>query len=96
MRLQEPNLLLDWRGGGRLKSCRSRRAGLNHNNTKVFNLCFIQRQGLEKFPEVGPEIKRRYYRGKMDIGKGPQLQWLCVRETSWCGEGPQVDLSPYC
>lgn len=37
-------------------------------------LGFIQRQGLDKFLEKAPEIKQRYYRGKMEIGKGPQLK----------------------
>jgi hypothetical protein len=50
------------------------RADVLPHNTKVFNLCFIQRQGLEKFLEEGAEIKQRYYRGKMEIGKGPQLK----------------------
>jgi hypothetical protein len=50
------------------------RANVLPHNTKVFNLCFIQRQGVDKFLEKGPEIKQRYYRGKMEIGKGPQLK----------------------
>ncbi len=49
------------------------RANILPHNTKVFNLCFIQRQGLDKFREKGAEIKQRYYRGKMEIGRGPQL-----------------------
>lgn len=49
------------------------RAGVLPHNTKVFNLCFIERQGLDRFREKGPEIKQRYYRGKMEIGRGPQL-----------------------
>jgi Protein of unknown function (DUF3795) len=43
------------------------------HNIKVFNLCCIQHQGLAKFAEKAPEIKQRYFRGKMAIGKGPQL-----------------------
>ena len=50
------------------------RANVLPHNTKVFNLCFIQRQGLAMFLERSPEIKQRYYRGKMEIGKGPQLK----------------------
>ena len=50
------------------------RADFLPHNTKVFNLCFIQRQGLAKFLEKAPEIKQRYYSGKMEIGKGPQLK----------------------
>jgi len=50
------------------------RANTLPHNTKVFNLCFIQRHGLAKFLEKAPEIKQRYYQGKMEIGKGPQLK----------------------
>ena len=50
------------------------RANTLPHNTKVFNLCFIQRQGLDKFLEKASEIKLRYYRGRMEIGKGPQLK----------------------
>ena len=48
------------------------KASVLPHNTKVFNLCFIQRHGLAKFLKEAPEIKRRYYIGKMEIGKGPQ------------------------
>jgi len=51
----------------------SDQAAILPHNLKVFNLCFIERQGLAKFLEREPEIKNRYYRGKMAIGKGPQL-----------------------
>jgi hypothetical protein len=43
------------------------------HNIKVFNLCCIQHQGLASFVEKYPEIKQRYFRGKMAIGRGPQL-----------------------
>ena len=43
------------------------------HNIKVFCLCCIQRQGLTSFAERYPEIKQRYFRGKMAIGRGPQL-----------------------
>ncbi len=44
------------------------------HNIKVFSLCCIQHQGLARFVELYPEIKQRYFRGKMAIGKGPQLK----------------------
>jgi hypothetical protein len=50
------------------------RANVLPHNMKVFNLCFIQRQGLAKFVEKWPDIKQRYYGGKMEVGKGPQLK----------------------
>lgn len=49
------------------------RANILPHNMKVFNLCFIKQQGLDKWLEKAPEIKQRYYQGKMVIGKGPQL-----------------------
>jgi hypothetical protein len=52
----------------------SDRADILPHNLKVFNLCFIQRHGLEGFLKKAPDIKRRYYRGKMVIGRGPQLK----------------------
>jgi len=50
------------------------RANILPHNTKVFNLCIIQRHGLKRFLEKELEIKQRYYSGKMEIGKGPQLK----------------------
>ncbi|MDD4238234.1 MAG: DUF3795 domain-containing protein [Desulfotomaculaceae bacterium] len=50
------------------------RAEVLPHNIKVFNLCCIEHQGLEKFLESIPTIKQRYYRGKMLIGQGPQLK----------------------
>jgi len=49
------------------------RAEILPHNIKVFNLCCIKHQGLAKFLESIPEIRQRYYSGKMVIGKGPQL-----------------------
>jgi hypothetical protein len=50
------------------------RANVLPHNIKVFNLCCIKEQGLVKWLEKASEIKQRYYRGKMHIGKGPQLE----------------------
>lgn len=49
------------------------RADVLPHNLKVFNLCTIQRDGVEGFIERSPDIKRTYYKGKMEIGNGPQL-----------------------
>jgi Protein of unknown function (DUF3795) len=49
------------------------RADVLPHNMKVFNLCTIKRVGLDAFVEESAQIKRRYYSGKMAIGKGPQL-----------------------
>jgi hypothetical protein len=49
------------------------RADVLPHNLKVFNLCTIQREGVEGFIELSTEIKNKYYNGKMGIGKGPEL-----------------------
>lgn len=49
------------------------RANILPHNIKLFNLCCIQKKGIEKFLELHSEIKQRYYKGKMVIGKGPQM-----------------------
>lgn len=49
------------------------RADVLPHNLKVFNLCIIQRKGLESFIEHSIEYKKRYHKGKMQIGNGPQL-----------------------
>jgi hypothetical protein len=36
----------------------SDRANVLPHNLKIFNLCFIQRQGVDRFLEMDPEIKR--------------------------------------
>lgn len=43
------------------------------HNLKVFNLAYIEHQGLEKFASEAPRMKEKYFKGKMMIGKGPQL-----------------------
>jgi hypothetical protein len=51
----------------------SDRANVLPHNMKVFNLCTIKRVGVESFVQRSMHIKRTYYEGKMEIGKGPQL-----------------------
>jgi hypothetical protein len=48
------------------------RAVILPHNMKIFNLCTIKHMGLDAFVKKSPEIKKRYYTGKMAIGKGPQ------------------------
>lgn len=44
------------------------------HNFKVFNLCRIQRVGLEKWAtEEASDIRKKYFEGKFAIGKGPVL-----------------------
>jgi len=51
----------------------SDRADVLPHNLKVFNLSKIKNAGLQQFIENSLEIKKRYYKGKMIIGKGPQI-----------------------
>lgn len=57
----------------RLNPAADRAEKLPHN-IKVFSLCTIQNQGLVRLVENYPEIKQRYFQGKMAIGRGPQLE----------------------
>jgi len=50
------------------------RANVLPHNIKVYNLCFIKEQGLAKWLENAPVIQKKYFQGKMVIGKGPQLE----------------------
>lgn len=49
------------------------RADVLPHNLKVFNLCTIQRAGVEGFIELSAGIKQKYYQGRMQVGNGPQL-----------------------
>lgn len=57
----------------RLHPAADRAERLPHN-IKMFSLCTIQNQGLAKLVEKYPEIKQRYFQGKMAIGRGPRLE----------------------
>ena len=50
------------------------KADILPHNTKLFNLCVIQRYGVEELIERALEIKQSYYKGKMEIGEGPTLE----------------------
>lgn len=52
----------------------SDRADILPHNLKVYNLCYIQRHGLEEFTQHAAEFKGKYYRGKMVVGSGPQME----------------------
>ena len=43
-------------------------------NEGVFYLYMFKQQGLEKFVESQLFIKQEYFKGKMMIGKGPQVE----------------------
>ncbi|HVN49542.1 MAG TPA: DUF3795 domain-containing protein [Bacteroidota bacterium] len=50
------------------------RANVLPHNCKVFNLCVIQRDGVEQFTQQSGGIKQKYYAGKMVIGSGPKVE----------------------
>ncbi len=47
------------------------RAGSLPHNMKIYNLCEIERFGLEAFAANSGKIKKRYFKGKMVLGEGP-------------------------
>jgi hypothetical protein len=47
------------------------RAEVLPHNTKVYNLCVIKNRGVDRFIEESKTIEERYFKGKMEIGKGP-------------------------
>lgn len=51
----------------------SQRADVLPHNLKVFNLCMIERAGVEGFAKVSGDLERLYFKGTMEIGKGPRL-----------------------
>jgi hypothetical protein len=51
----------------------SDRADVLPHNMKVFNLCTIQQIGVEGFVNASGDLERLYFKGKMEIGKGPTL-----------------------
>ncbi len=52
----------------------SQRADVLPHNLKVFNLCTIKRMGVEGFVQASAGVERLYFKGKMEVGKGPRLE----------------------
>ena len=44
------------------------------HNMKVYNLCRMRLVGIEKWIEESLEIRKRYYEGGFEVGKGPGLE----------------------
>jgi len=44
------------------------------HNMKVYNLCRMKFKGIDKWIEESAEIRKKYYQGKFEVGKGPQLE----------------------
>jgi hypothetical protein len=49
------------------------RAEILPHNLKIFNLCTIKNSGIEEFLDRSTEIKLRYFKGKIQVGDGPQM-----------------------
>lgn len=50
-------------------------AGKYPHNMKVFNLCRIKLVGVEKWAEEeAGEIRRKYYKGRFVVGRGPVME----------------------
>ena len=41
------------------------------HNMKVYNLCRMKLNGVEKWIEESKEIRKLYYEGEFEVGKGP-------------------------
>lgn len=44
------------------------------HNMKVYHLCRMKLIGVEKWIEESAEIRKRYYKGKFEVGQGPVLE----------------------
>jgi hypothetical protein len=49
------------------------RADVLPHNVKMFNLCTIQRVGVDGFVKQSASIEKLYFKGKMVIGNGPHV-----------------------
>jgi len=43
------------------------------HNMKVYNLCRMKLNGIENWIQESGEIRKRYYKGNFEVGKGPVL-----------------------
>jgi len=41
------------------------------HNMKVYNLCRMKLIGIDKWIEESVAIRKRYYEGRFEVGKGP-------------------------
>ena len=57
----------------KLNPAADKAADLPHN-IKLFALCYIRQHGVDKWKEKTSEVKKRYFMGKMAVGKGPQVE----------------------
>jgi hypothetical protein len=44
------------------------------HNIKLYNLCIIDRHGVEELVKRSSDVKKAYFGGKMRIGEGPRLE----------------------
>lgn len=50
------------------------KAGASFHNLRVFNLSFMRARGLEEWKKAAPWIRKRYFQGKLEYGKGPVIK----------------------
>lgn len=50
------------------------RANSLPHNMKMFSQCYIAKHGIKAWIEKLPEIRKRYFTGKISYGKGPLLE----------------------
>ena len=44
------------------------------HNMKVYNLCRIKNIGIDNWINESGDIRKKYYQGKFEVGKGPVLE----------------------
>ena len=61
------------------------KAGVLPHNMKVINVCTIQRKGVGGFIEISREIKGRYYKRTMEIGRRPSNSGMIPERIDFLG-----------
>ena len=46
------------------------------HNMKLYNLCRMKAVGLDEWAKESPDIRKRYFKGKFVIGRGPIVEYL--------------------
>ena len=44
------------------------------HNMKVYNLCRMKSKGIDNWINESAEIRKKYYQGRFEVGKGPVLE----------------------
>jgi hypothetical protein len=50
------------------------KASASYHNLRVFNLSFMRTHGFKRWLESAAEIKKLYFHGKLEFGRGPVIK----------------------